>query len=233
MIRFLPPEILAMLLVVAALSVADSGEDRADIEAAPTPTCLDGAIEAIQSRYDLIDDLRADFEQVTRTAALAGRGSSVTGTVSFAKPDKMRWSYADPPSLLVSDGRTLWIYDPAFKEVQKLSVGSSQYLSGASIQFLLGERSIRRDFSVVERGCTVDSVDIDLTPIEPATFERLAIVVDRNTGDLIRTTIYDLLGNVTEVTFSNLRTDLSPPPETFRFDPPAGVKVLEIGGNPQ
>jgi outer membrane lipoprotein carrier protein len=219
-----------MLLVVPALSVADPGEDGADREA-PPPTCLDGAIEAIQNRYGLIDDLRADFEQVTRTAALAGRGSSVSGTVSFAKPGKMRWSYADPPSLLVSDGRTLWLYDPAFKEVQKLSVANSLYLSGASIQFLLGGGNIRRDFSIVERGCSVDSVAIDLTPREPATYERLAIVADRNTGDLIRTTIYDLLGNVTEVRFSNLETDLSPPPETFQFDPPAGVKVLEVGEN--
>ena len=74
---------------------------------------------------------------------------------------------------------------------------------------------------------------MDLTPKEPATFERLVIVANPNTGDLIRTTIYDLLGNATAVTFSNLETGLKLPPETFRFDPPVGVKVLEIGGGPE
>lgn len=230
MIRYLTSGLLAWLLVVPAGSAADSGSDSSDL--APASTCLDDAIEAIQGRYDLVDDLRADFVQVTHSAALAGPGSPVSGTVSFAKPGKMRWSYEDPPSLLVSDGETLWIYDPAFNEVQKMSVGS-QYLSGASIQFLLGAGSIRRDFSIAVRVCSAGLVEMDLTPKEPATFERLAIVANPNTGDLIRTTIYDLLGNVTVVTFSNLETGLSLPPETFRFDPPEGVKVLEIGGGPE
>ncbi len=230
MMRLVQAWILAWLLGVPGLSAADRVGDSLEIDAS-APTCLDGAIEAIQSRYDVVNDLRADFEQVTRTVALAGPGSIVSGTVWFAKPGKMRWSYVDPPSLLISDGQTLWIYDPRFEEVQKLSAGS-EYLSGASIQFLLGSGSIRRDFSIVERTCSKSSVEIDLTPIKPASYERLGIIADPKTGDLIRTTIYDLLGNVTEVTFSNLETDLNPPPETFRFVPPDGVKVLEIGENP-
>ncbi len=228
--RWLPAGIFALLLMAPAWSVADPGEDP--IEAIEVGSCLERAIDAIQSRYDHVADLRADFEQVTRSAALPGSGASVSGTVSFAKPGKMRWTYQDPPSLLVSDGETLWIYDPAYKEVQKLSAGS-EYLSGASIQFLLGGGNIRRDFTIVERSCSAESIDIDLTPIQPATYERLGIIADPTSGDLKRTTIYDLVGNVTEVTFSNLETDLNPPPETFRFDPPAGVKVMELGGIPQ
>lgn len=229
MIRFALAWVFVAVLGVPLPSAADAVEDSLDLAAAP-PSCLDLAVEAIQNRYDRVQDMRADFTQVTRTAALAGSESSVSGTVSFAKPGKMRWSYTDPPSLLVSDGQTLWIYDPAYKEVQKLSAGS-QYLSGASIQFLLGGGSIRRDFTIVERSCSASEVEIDLTPTAPATYERLTILADPGSGDLIRTTIHDLLGNVTEVTFSNLETDLNPPPETFRFDPPEGVKVLEIGGN--
>ena len=218
---------LGVLLGVPVQSAADPVEESIDL-ATTAPTCLDLAIEAIQNRYDGIQDMRADFKQVTRTVALAGAQSSASGTVSFAKPGKMRWSYADPPSLLVSDGQTLWIYDPAFGEAQKLTAGE-QYLSGASIQFLLGRGSIRRDFSIVERSCSDAEVEIEMTPIAPATYERLTIVADPGSGNLIRTTILDLLGNVTEVTFSNFETDLNPPPETFRFDPPQGVKVLEIG----
>jgi outer membrane lipoprotein carrier protein len=219
--------IVALGLGVPAWSAADPVADSLEVEASE-PSCLNAAIEAIQSRYDAVNDLRADFTQVTRTVALAGVGSTVSGTVSFAKPGKMRWSYLDPPSLLVSDGHTLWIYDPAFEEVQKLSA-ANQYLSGASIQFLLGSGSIRRDFSIVERVCSTSSVEMELTPLNPATYERLGILADPRTGDLIRTTISDLLGNVTEVTFSNLEADLNPPADTFQFTPPVGVKVLEIG----
>jgi len=233
MMRFAVAMIAWVLWVPVATMADPLADPREDSDAlASSESCLDHAIEAIQHRYDAVDDLRADFQQVTRTAALPGSGTSTSGTVSFAKPGKMRWTYADPPSLLVSDGKTLWIYDPSFNEVQRLAA-SGEYLSGASIQFLLGRGDIRRDFTISEKSCSADSIEIELRPIQPASFERLEIVADPRSGDLTRTTIFDLIGNVTEVTFSNLETDLHPPPETFRFEPPEGAKVLDVGGKPQ
>jgi outer membrane lipoprotein-sorting protein len=52
--------------------------------------------------------------------------------------------------------------------------------------------------------------------------------VERSTGDLLRTTVVDLLGNATEVSFSQIRVNQGPPAEVFRFEPPPGVSVIDL-----
>ncbi len=202
---------------------------RAD--APPAPACLDSTVAALQKRYESARDLRADIVQTTRSVALGANASeqmTSTGSVVFAKPGKMRWSYLEPePSLVVSDGETLWIYDPVFREAQKLPA-TEGYLSGAAIQFLLGAGEIRRDFEISALTCEASSAELQLLPRNPSSYEKLHVLVDSNTGDLLKTTVYFVLGNVTEVAFSNVERNLDPAADLFRFDPPADVRVIEL-----
>ncbi len=143
---------------------------------------------------------------------------------------RMRWSYEAPePSLLVTDGATLWLYDPGQREVQRLALGDSPYLAGAAIQFLLGEGDIRRDFEVSAESCQADGRRLELLPREPASYEKLRIRVDPDSGEIDETTVIDLFGNATTVTFEDLQANLDPPASLFRFDPPPGVRVLDLG----
>jgi outer membrane lipoprotein-sorting protein len=52
--------------------------------------------------------------------------------------------------------------------------------------------------------------------------------VDPKSGEILETTLVDLLGNVTVVIFSKVETNRDPPASVFHFDPPAGVKVLKL-----
>jgi len=192
--------------------------------------CVDDTIDAMQRRYESISDLRADFVQTTRTVALSGSAQDETarGTVVFAKPAKMRWSYTEPePSLTVSDGETLWLYDPARAEVQRMT-GISSYFSGAAVQFLIGKGDVRRDFEVAELACTADYGELELRPREDSSFEKLVVRVDRETGELRRSVIVDLVGNRTEVEFSNVVANQAPDDGVFRFTPPKGVEVIDL-----
>jgi outer membrane lipoprotein carrier protein len=192
--------------------------------------CASRAVEKIQSRYESVRDLSADFVQTTRSVALGTAGAVGTsrGSVVFAKPGKMRWQYDAPePSLVVSDGRWLWIFDPAHQEAQKLPVGEG-FLSGAAIQFLLGEGKIERDFAVTAQVCTDAKVELELVPRRAASYEKLQVKSDPATGELLETTVTDLLGNVTQIAFSKLRSNLGPPDSQFRFDAPKGVRVIEL-----
>jgi outer membrane lipoprotein carrier protein len=140
----------------------------------------------------------------------------------------MRWSYESPePSLVVSDGRTLWIFDPAAQEVQVLPVDEG-FLSGAAIQFLLGQGRILDAFAVESPDCAADPVRLVLVPREPATYERLELLVDRSGGDIRQTEVFDLFGNRTRVAFEEVRTNTSPPAALFQFQPPPGARVLEV-----
>jgi outer membrane lipoprotein carrier protein len=220
---------LAGVLLAPASGGADEVPEDPALQA-----CIDSAVDAVQTRYRTVRDLKARFSQVTQSVALSGGPAPdslrSTGTVVFAKPGRMRWSYEAPePSLLVTDGATLWLYDPGQREVQKLALGDSPYLAGAAIQFLLGEGDIRRDFEVSAESCQADGRRLELTPRESASYEKLRIRVDPDSGEIDETTVIDLFGNATTVTFEDLQANLDPPASLFRFEPPPGVQILELG----
>jgi outer membrane lipoprotein carrier protein len=193
--------------------------------------CRDAAVAALQQRYESMKDFRADIVQTTRSVALgtdAAEQMTSKGTVVFAKPGKMRWSYEEPePSLVVSDGETLWIYDMVSREAQKLPA-TEGYLSGAAVQFLLGEGAIERDFEISAHHCDETSVELRLRPRKPSSYEKLHVVVNPQSGELLKTTVFFVLGNVTEVAFSSIELDVDPAASLFRLDPPADVRVIEL-----
>jgi outer membrane lipoprotein carrier protein len=210
-------------LAAASLAAADS---PAELELG----CADHAAKALQRRYEAVRDLEASFEQTTRSVALGRPGASARsrGSVVFAKPGRMRWTYQEPePSLVVSDGKELWIYDVANREAQRLVV-TEAYLSGAALSFLLGEGEILRDFEVKALECGDASSLLDLVPRQPASYERLQARIDPRSGELLETTVIDLLGNATTVALRDLRVNRDPAASLFRFEPPPGVRVLDL-----
>lgn len=227
---------LALALACVA-SAAPSGADApapapsgADAPTAASSGCAERAAAALQHRYESVRDLEAGFEQTTRSVALGKPGATEksSGRVVFAKPGRMRWSYDAPePSLVVSDGKVLWIYDPANREAQRMTV-TEAYLSGAALSFLLGEGEILRDFDVKALECGERVAVLDLVPREPATYERLRARIDPRTGELLETTVIDLLGNATTVALHDLRTNRDPDASLFRFEPPQGVHVIDL-----
>jgi outer membrane lipoprotein carrier protein len=219
------------LWLIAIHSAPPAGADE------PSKTaCRDAAVTALQQRYVSVRYLRADIVQTTRSVAFGANDSepmTSKGTVVFAKPGKMRWSYDEPePSLVVSDGTTLWIYDPTFGEAQKFPA-TEGYLSGAAIQFLLGEGAIARDFEIAALRCDAASAELSLRPRKASSYEKLHVVVNPQTGDLLKTTVFFVLGNVTEVAFSNMKLNTDPAASLFRFDPPADVRVIELDEQPR
>ncbi len=196
--------------------------------------CTRLAVDAVQKRYEAVADLRARFEQTSRSVALGGPGSETRsrGEVVFAKPGKMRWTYSEPePSLVVSDGQWLWIYDPGAREAQKLPV-QGDAMSGAAVQFLLGDGELEREFRVVTDACGQEEALLTLLPREPAPYEKLRIRTDPRSGDLLATEIFDLLGNVTRVEFRETQVNGGAAPELFTFEAPEGVELIEIAPPP-
>ena len=219
--------VLGMGLVCAvAEREAGAQAQPAPGEAAARHDCTDELATRVQQRYEAVKDLTARFEQTTRVASLHGAGhdapSESSGEVLFEKPGKMRWSYEKPsPSLVVSDGEVAWVYDPASHEAQRMRAGEA-LLTGGAMQFLLGRGDLRHSFSVRARSCDGPSVVLDLTPKEPASYEKLEIVVDRESGEVEETTVSDLVGNVTRVAFHNVRTNQGVAANRFHFTPPEG-----------
>lgn len=211
----------AALLVSATAPAAESREGA----------CAAAVAERVQHRYDAVRDLRAHFTQRTASVALGSAPGAVLesrGEVVLAKPGRMRWSYREPePSLVVSDGVTLWIHDPEAREVQVLPLGP-EFLSGAALQFLLGGGRLSDEFTIAARGCGQPEVELLLTPRRDTTYERLELRADAKSGDIRSTVVLDLLGNRTEIDLGGVRTNTGPGDELFRFEPPEGTRVISV-----
>jgi outer membrane lipoprotein carrier protein len=227
--------LVAVLLSLAAGGALASGGGPPPGPDGGSPACAEALARRVQAHYDGVDDLRARFEQTTESVTLGARGSAALearGHVVLAKPGRMRWSYESPEkSLVVSDGRTLWLFDPAAGEVQRLEV-TQTFLSGAAIQFLLGEGRILESFSVTSPDCGEtapdEPVQLELRPREPATYERLVLVTDPGSGAVQETRVTDLFGNVTRVRLEEVEINQGADPSLFRFEPPEGVRVIEL-----
>ena len=217
-----------------------AGEGKAEEAKAATAeaaesSCGEGVAEAtalrIQSRYDGIRDIHANFVQVNESATFAGQPMMTAvpkkGRVVFAKPGKMRWTYLSPePSVVVSNGSLLWIYDVDGQSITRLEV-TEGFLSGAALLFLLGDGQILESFEVYATECEADRVVLELVPKADATYERLGLEADPKTGQLIATSVLDFFGNLTEISFSETRVNLDPKPETFEMEVPDGVELID------
>jgi len=195
--------------------------------------CAGAVAGQVQKFYDGVEDLEAAFEQRTRSAAFgagAGFDAPASGRVAFAKPGKMRWTYEKPQaSEVISDGSTLWVYDPEAKEVQVLEVGEA-FLSAAAIQFMLGSGQLLETFNVTAKACDQPTVTLHLLPKEAATYEYLELEVSASSGRIEVTRVADLLGNHTEVRFQDVKTNQAPSAGHFQFETPKGVRELKLPG---
>ena len=200
--------------------------------AKPADDCATAVARKLQGHYEGVRDLTARFTQVSQVVSLGAEAAvpaaPSSGEVSFAKPGKMRWSYEQPePSLVVTDGEELWIYDPAEKEAQRMRSGQG-FLSGAALQFLLGHGEMTRDFRVKALTCGKEEAQLRLVPRRAAAYEKLEIRVDPTSGEVKETAVFDLIGNVTRVAFQDVRTNTGVGDDLFQFTPPAGVRVVEV-----
>src|SRR3970282_1683949 len=66
--------------------------------------------------------------------------------IAYLRPGKMRWNY-EPPNeqLVVTDGKTVWLYDPLLENVTVQPVEGGT--RGTPLAFLLGVGNLREDFS--------------------------------------------------------------------------------------
>jgi outer membrane lipoprotein carrier protein len=224
----------SLLLLILLLAAGPSGA-QADAEGPPGRSCAEEIALRVEGHYESVRDLTADFVQTSRVVSLgqdAGRGTRAGGQVIFAKPGRMRWAYREPEeSLVVTDGKVLWTWDPGLGEAQRVAVAAG-FLSGAAIQFLLGEGAVLESFEVTADRCEGSRVTLRMLPLDPSSYERLQVEVDPKAGIVHATEVVDLFGNVTRIEFAKIRTNTSPDDSLFGFEPPEGARVIEVPGAP-
>ena len=198
-------------------------------------TCADDFARGVQQHYRDVDNLKATFRQTSETVSIGSRrlsrsNKALEGKVYLQKPSKMRWEYELPePSLVVSDGEVMWLYDPAQKEVQRMSVAGG-LMNMAGVQFLIGQGEILTDFKASTQNCTPvgGRVVVQLVPRQERTYEKLEIVIETSDGAIVETSVFDLFGNITRVALKDVHTGEELEAQLFQFQAPEGVRVIEL-----
>jgi len=182
------------------------------------------ALANFLARLQQLQSLEADFTQVTRDNT--GRTlQQLNGTLTVAKPGKMRWQTAAPyEQLVVSDGELVWIYDMDLEQVTirnmdlRVQETPALLLSGDSAQ-------VGQNFTVAE-SVQGDFSRYQLIPKDRSQlFEKLEFQYQQQQLESMR--IYDAAGQITEIVFARIKTNKPTDHQAFIFDVPEGVDVID------
>ncbi|MGH9868259.1 MAG: LolA family protein [Candidatus Polarisedimenticolia bacterium] len=224
-----PVRIIALLGLVASIGTLPAQ--------APDPL-----IARLQSRLDRLKTLQGRFIQTLDSASL-GRTRTEQGRFMIRKPNLMRWEYESPEKkLAVVDGTHTWLYLPEEKEVQRGPAAGVEQ-SGAAGLLLTGKLRLDRDFRsrrpgtdeiAAELPMPDRTVVIELTPLrEDLDFQKALLAVDPDALLIRKVVLVDPLGDRMIFTFSELKEDAPLPDSLFRFEPPAGVHVMDVETGPR
>jgi outer membrane lipoprotein carrier protein len=192
-------------------------------------------LNEIQDRYEKTNDFEANFiqEYIGKVMKQLSRGE---GKVYFKKKGMMRWDYTVPSQKFISDGHTLWYYQPEEKQVL-ISDVSKVLKEKTPLAFLAGEGHLSRDFNLLNLNEPVsqkeDNYVIELAPKEPiATLAKLILTVDKKTYIVLQSDVLDGLGNVTRTRFIDIKINIGLSNSFFQFTVPPGTEVIKMQESP-
>ncbi len=185
-------------------------------------------INAIQKRYDATQTFKADFIQKSFLKVM-GQTQTAKGKVIIKKPGRMKWDYTAPdPQILISDAKALWLYLPEERQVTKMQI-ESIYSSNTPALFLAGKGKLTEAFNIGKVTHNKESIQVELIPKESNdNIDRMTIFADNSSYQIIGSRVYDKLGNQTEMIFTNIMINPDTPDETFRFQVPPGVELIDF-----
>jgi len=185
-------------------------------------------VDAIQKNYESVRTFQATFEQKA-FVKMINRTEVTRGNVQIKKPGKMKWVYNSPdPQVLIIDKKSLWLYSPEDKEATKMPI-KNVYSSNTPALFLAGQGKLTDTFNVEQVLTEKDKFIVVFTPKEvQSSLSRLKLKTNKNNYQITGATVYDRIGNVTEIRFRAIRTNEEIPESVFNFEVPAGVEVQDF-----
>ena len=200
------------------------------IYAEPLP--LEELIAKIQERYEQTKNLRAKFVQ---EATIKSINQTLTeeGTVYFKKPKRMLWDYSKPShKRLVINPQKAWLYIPD-ENLVYVQDAKKVLTSKMTVRFIAGIGKLKDDFQITfapqnstdEKGNYL----LCLTPYsQEMGIEKLTMKINKDTFYTMNFNFIDIYGNITKLTFTDMKTNINLPDSMFNYTPPEGVEIYEV-----
>lgn len=184
-------------------------------------------IAEIQQKYDQTRSLKADFTQKTRSKA-ASMGTSARGRLFFLKPRAIRWDYEQPRQQFVINEDEAWLYVPEEKTIY-LYDADQIINSPVVLSFFSGLGQLGEMFSITQlpsESGPPPRYRLLLLPREAESpVSQITLWVDPRSYQIVGIQTEDPLGNINEITFSNIQLNLPLDPSWFALEVPEGVRL--------
>jgi outer membrane lipoprotein carrier protein len=174
----------------------------------------------------MVEDFTADLIQEKRISFLRKEIIS-HGMIEFKRPDKVLIELFDPdPSLMIVDGNSLWLYFKRERVAQRYHVGNNpmlkRYLTILDNPFK-GEwgklTSIRKED---------DLAVLEVIPGEvESIFSKITLWVSTQNWLVKKLALYEKSGDLTILSYENIRVNTGIPDSHFKIDLPADVEILQ------
>jgi len=190
-------------------------------------------LHLIQKNYQSIRSFSGSFMQTSHRADTETGSKKAEGLVSYKRPGKMRWFYETPEEqLLVTNGQTMWLYDPLLENVtvQKLE----KITEGTALSFLLGLGNLQSDF--IHRGISKnllvgqDGLIVELEPKNStANLAFIQLNVHPEKYNLQAIAMMDQQGNYRTIRLMSMKYNLEIEDNFFEFTVTNNMEVIEAG----
>ncbi len=193
---------------------------------------LSDIIKKLQESYERAESIEARFIQRATIKSLK-KTETEEGTVYFKKPKRMRWVYTKPDlKELVINPQIAWLYI-AEDSLVYIQDAKKIFNSKLTIRFLSGIGKLTDDFKINFHQTTPTDEGgnylLDLIPIGvKAGIEKILLVVNKSDFQIMEFSLTDVYGNLTRITFKDMKINSKLPDTFFTFIPPPGVEVYDM-----
>lgn len=200
---------LSLLLVIPLM--ANAADDEAAVQ--------------LRKLLDAMNSLQGGFTQITYDKDGAEQETS-TGNFMLMRPGKFYWETRDPmPQLLVSNNKTIWLYDPDLETVTVREF-TDDLRETPALLLSADVEQLRKQFSVTRDDKNTSAESFTLTPkVTEGMFQHLTLVFKN--AQLTEFSIKDSLGQLTRCVLGNVQRNKPLAEEKFFFQIPEGVEVLK------
>jgi len=176
-----------------------------------------GTMQTLEANFKqtLVDDQGMEME-------------SSRGVVFLNRPDKFRWDYQHPyKQTIVTNGETLWFYDEDLEQVTIRDVSSSIANTPAAV--FGNYEDIDKQFIIIDLGKIEDFDWVELTPRDiDSQYNSIRLGFDNQQLGMM--VMFDNLGQVTRIDFTDEIINKKMDDSMFNFEPPQGIDIIDDRG---
>lgn len=215
--------LVSVLAALAAVAVAAFGAAAVDPARPDSPGAR--ALAEIASFYHGLESYEAQFEQTRAWAGMEGDEPAL-GTLYLKRPNRFRIEYQRPEGhLQVADGEKVWTWVPESGDVLVAPLAPG---TGDLLRWILENSRADSLVGATELDGGPARV-VGLHPEEGTGLSAVTLFTRPGAAELLAYELIDSSGNRT--LYRLLRTRKNPrlADELFRFTPPPGAPVVEVG----